>query len=165
MSSLYAMMKKPNVNAAICLVMLDINQQDIPRLRNMWLTDNGEQIILLTRTGGNNRADYKDEISGLRCNSNYVSDEDDPADSTYARFIFDTPKKYKEDCIIIAEAILAVGVGAETNTLTHMLEYLGKEPPPRQELTEDLSAGLLRACDAHHRISTSLLEAKEKQDG
>lgn len=111
--SLYNMMKGFNPVAGLCLKMLSLNPSDIPRFRDAWLTDDGERIVLLTRTGGGNRSDYLTENQSLTKIDGYISDVDDDFDSTFAHFMYKVPAAYILDTKLIGAAMLLAGKGED----------------------------------------------------
>lgn len=113
--SLYNMLFGVNINAGLLLKILGIEFNSIPRFRDCFIKDG--KIVIHTRTGGGNRDYYDnkethmqncdceegDECSDraynddLRENTNYLYDEDDDFDCTYANFYFKFPEEYRED--------------------------------------------------------------------
>lgn len=79
--------------------MLGLNINDFARYRDAWIENlNGPVIRFYTRLGGGNREGYKDTIRMLQTHPNYLKDEDDTYDSTYASFYFTPPQKFHETC-------------------------------------------------------------------
>ncbi len=90
---------------------------DIPRFRSIELTldmveldDTHTKIIpsmfIRTKTGGDNRNNYKYENAAMRKTELYLYDEDAVIvgdDGTYAYFYYKIPKKYKELARIVYE--------------------------------------------------------------
>lgn len=66
----------------------------IPRLRDCILKDG--KIAILTRTGGNNREDYKKGNDYMRSLPGFITDEDDEFDHTFAWFWYAFPKEETE---------------------------------------------------------------------
>lgn len=114
MSSLYNILHGENGLATAFLVMLNITKSQIPRYRDCYW--DGNNIVIYTRTGGGNRDYYESETScrenypeyfgkedspsgpwneDLRKLPEYVRDEDDSFDSTYASFYFRIPEQFK----------------------------------------------------------------------
>jgi len=89
---LYEMMFGINPAGPHCLVLLNLLPTQIPRLRDCWLTEDGTQVVLLTRSGGPNRPDYEKENAALRKHPWFILDMDDEVDATYALFRFEVPK-------------------------------------------------------------------------
>lgn len=58
-------------------------------------------ICVFTRVGGNNRADYEQEIEGMRQMEGYLTDYDDAFDATYAAFVYAVPEQWKADYDLI----------------------------------------------------------------
>lgn len=109
----------------------EILQLDIPggwssgRFRDIYVSEDGERIILYTRNGGGNRKcdswwDYKDdpceecpvfsrEVCPVLANTelvkhpHYIRDYDDDFDETYAYFEFSVPEPYKDAMKLLAE--------------------------------------------------------------
>lgn len=111
--SLYNMLFGKNPAYLILLKCLGYSESDIPRFRDCFVNDN--KIIIHTRTGGGNR-DYYDSPeafernkydpedirsgpwnSDLRKHPNYLNDEDDDFDCTYANFYFSFPDEHKAE--------------------------------------------------------------------
>lgn len=102
--SLYNMLFGINDLTPFLLGVLGIEQNNIPRFRDCFLSDG--YIVIHTRTGGGNREYYdypNDENqegpwnSTLRDNEYYISDNDDEFDCTYANFYFRFPNEYQSD--------------------------------------------------------------------
>jgi len=87
-----------NEAAPVLLTMLKLNVEEIARFRDCYLSEYGSEIIVYTRTGGNNRDDYQESIDKLRAHSAYVRDYDLDFDNTYMEFVFKVPDEYLEDC-------------------------------------------------------------------
>lgn len=103
MSGLYNVLFGVNRAAAFLLEGLDIHPRDCPRFRDCFMHVSGT-IVIYTRTGGGNRAEYAAENAALTRHPNYVRDEDDSFDSTYALFHFSVPAEMKEMCDKLTEA-------------------------------------------------------------
>lgn len=114
--SMYNAIFGVNPLTPILLAALNLNHKAVPRFRDCYLAEDGTQIAVYTRMGGGNRghwdfwtddnenpctagpecpcpgcvAEYK-----LAAHSQYIRDEDDDFDCTYATYYFDTPP----DCI------------------------------------------------------------------
>lgn len=82
--------------ALTCLAVLGLKLEDIERFRDaIFVKDNEDEyhIEVLTRTGGENRHNYKN--LKLINNGCFYNDFDDPYDKTYAHFLFKIPYIYK----------------------------------------------------------------------
>jgi len=122
---LYNMLFGTNDIAPILLGALDLQHPElnpdgaypIGRFRDISTNANGTEIILYTRNGGGNRHhweySYDEYEEGDTCpcpgcaithvlpkHPNYLRDQDDDYDCTYAEIVFGVPDEYKE--IIIA---------------------------------------------------------------
>jgi hypothetical protein len=109
MNGLYNMMFGVNRLAGPLLAALNISHRNVPRFRDCFLHVDGT-IVIYTRTGGGNRAEYEKENQMMRGHSNYLSDEDDALDSTYALFHFSAPTQEIKDAIPL---LLAKGWGVD----------------------------------------------------
>jgi hypothetical protein len=94
MSGLYNMVFGVNGLAGPLLHSLNIDPASVSRFRDCFLSDE-DTIVIYTRTGGGNRAEYAEENELLRGHSSYLRDEDDSFDSTYALFHFALPEEFK----------------------------------------------------------------------
>jgi len=71
-----------------------------PRFRDCFVE--GDEIHVYTRVGGGNRdCGYGEEE--LQAHPNYLRDEDDDFDNTYATYIFSVPEEWKSDFLKIIE--------------------------------------------------------------
>lgn len=85
---------------------------EFPRFRDCFLEQNETpEIVILTRTGGNNRDDYEEENEWIRSLSGFIADEDDDFDSTYARWRFAVPEQWQTDFTFMTE--MSIGEGAK----------------------------------------------------
>lgn len=93
-----------NKEFPILLKMAGLKLGEIPRFRDCYLKDG--LIVVYTRTGGGNRECYSDNDDHSNClhtgnenmisKHNYLTDQDDEFDSTYAYFEFSPLPEYKE---------------------------------------------------------------------
>ena len=94
--SLYNMVNGFNPACFFFMPMLGRTQQEYPRFRDCFLTDDGERIAIYTRVGGGNRnCGYGEEA--LYEDPNFVRTYDDEFDCTYATYEFNVPEKWKAD--------------------------------------------------------------------
>ena len=115
--SLYGMVVGNSPEAPGVMALLGLSPQTVPRLRDAYLDTTNKRFVIYTRTGGGNRDFYESEavcrqnypsdfMSGelppsgpwnddLRKHPLYISDEDDPYDSTYASFYFRFPDDHR----------------------------------------------------------------------
>ena len=96
------MMNGINKPTFFILPMLGNHPDNYPRFRDCFLGDEewpeyNNHIHIYTRTGGNNRECYQDEIRKMQMMPEYVNSFDDSFDSTYASFIFRVPDRWKDD--------------------------------------------------------------------
>lgn len=102
MSGIYNMVFGSNSLAMSLLGVLEVTPDAIPRYRDCFLNEDGTQIIIYTRTGGNNREDARDGIERLRAIPGYISDADDSFDNTYALFRYAVPELIAGPCKTLA---------------------------------------------------------------
>lgn len=99
--SMYNMLFGVNEKSEFLLKCLGLTKNDIPRFRDCFIFNNS--ICIYTRTGGGNREEYEDENNNLCCHPNYINDEDDEMDCTYANFFFSFPDDFKDDLKALSE--------------------------------------------------------------
>lgn len=104
--SLYNMINGFNPACLYFMPMLGRKQDEYPRFRDCFLSDDYERIVIYTRVGGGNRNCgfgeeelYKDE--------NFVKTYDDSFDSTYGYYEFSVPEKWKSDFDLIVSGKIA----------------------------------------------------------
>lgn len=96
--SLYNVLFKTNRLCTLLLECLVIPPAVCGRLRDCYLQrhpDGYLEIHLLTRNGGGNRPDYERTTRLLRQHPRFVRDFDEPADSTYATYVFSIPAQFE----------------------------------------------------------------------
>ena len=91
--SFYSIMFGNNPASDIILATLGLTRQDTGRFRDCFVTDG--KIAIYTRNGGGNRPDYFPDQ--LLQHPNYLYDEDDSYDSTYATIYFSFPNEYAKE--------------------------------------------------------------------
>ena len=94
--SLYNMINVFNPACVFIMPMLGRKQEEYPRFRDCFVTDDGERIAIYTRVGGGNRGKGYGEEK-LYTDPNFVTTYDDDFDSTYATYVFKVPEKWRED--------------------------------------------------------------------
>jgi len=91
--SFYNMIFGKNPDTKDILALLGLSETDIERFRDCYIND--DEICIYTRTGGGNREYYPNEV--LTSHPNYIRDEDDDYDCTYATYYFSLPQPPKGD--------------------------------------------------------------------
>jgi hypothetical protein len=76
--------------APMVLSALKLHPTGIPRFRDAWYWD--PELVIYTRTGGDNRSAYTAENDRLRAVPGFLRDEDDEYDSTFALFFYALPE-------------------------------------------------------------------------
>lgn len=78
------------------LAMLEMHQDVPPRFRDCFLSDTGEYIVVLTRTGGAYKPKWEERNGEMRRRTGFVLDAEETYDKTYVRFIFRVPTAFKD---------------------------------------------------------------------
>lgn len=89
--SLYNQLFGVNKFAGLLLGVLGLDHTQVPRIRDVYIND-ANQIVIFTRTGGGNRAEYAAGNEALTKVPGYLSDADDEWDNTYALFVYEAPE-------------------------------------------------------------------------
>lgn len=93
--SLYNIMNGFNPACVLIMPMLGRKQNEYPRFRDCFVTEE-KNIAIYTRVGGGNRnCGYGEEE--LYKDENFLTTYDDDFDSTYATYEFKVPEKWKAD--------------------------------------------------------------------
>ena len=92
--SLYNALFGVNKMAPMLAAFVGVDMNEIPRFRDAWLSEDGETVVIYTRTGGGNRESYEPENDNLASKEAYAFDRDDDFDCTYAEFHFRVPEKF-----------------------------------------------------------------------
>lgn len=105
--SMYNLLFGQNPASNIIVATLGLTQGDFRRFRDAFISEG--KIAVYTRLGGGNRECYCETeeehaqsycyqgvIERLQSHPQYLNDEDDDFDSTYATFWFSFPEKYSE---------------------------------------------------------------------
>lgn len=97
--SLYNMINGFNPACLLIMPMLGRKQEEWPRFRDCFVT-NEKNIAIYTRVGGGNRGcGYGEEE--LYKDQNFITTYDDEYDSTYATYEFSVPERWKGDFDLI----------------------------------------------------------------
>ncbi len=117
--SFYNMIFGKNPNSDLLLKILNLTKGDVGRFRDCYIqeskdVDKEDIIVVYTRNGGGNRECYKEaydkeEDDNTQCNCpaclmqgpipkhpNYIYDEDDEFDYTYASIYYSIPEEHAE---------------------------------------------------------------------
>jgi hypothetical protein len=128
--SLYNALFGTNKFSHVLLRMIDVSPLDVPRFRDCYLNEAGDEIVIFTRTGGGNRQEYEAQNEALRRLPNYIADEDDTLDVTYAKFRYSVPEQYKA----ATQAIKAQGgVDDPTAKFKALLDKMSDPNTPRDD--------------------------------
>ena len=96
--SMYNLLFGENKDFDALLGILGLTKEKIGRYRDIYVSKDGEKIILFTRLGGGNRESHETNIKYLTSHKNYLKDYDDPVDDTYAYFEFSIPEGRENLC-------------------------------------------------------------------
>lgn len=108
--SLYNAIMGFNPACIALLPMLGRKQDEYPRFRDCFLSDDEKRIVVYTRVGGGNRnCGYGEDE--LYADENFVCTYDDDFDSTYGYYEFNVPSKWKNDF----DAMISNGVQAASD--------------------------------------------------
>ena len=134
MSTTYNLVMGTSPLAGTCLALLGIDPKTAPRLRDAWVSDDGEKIIVLTRTGGGYRPSYEEEHTKLTQVTGFIADHDDIRDGTFAHFVYEAPEAHKADLKIAAEFLALHGQGAESRGPSGMMARLQRKDDEQAEV-------------------------------
>jgi hypothetical protein len=126
--SLYNMLHGENRGVAdIALACLNLTRGDTGRYRDCWLEDG--KIVIHTRNGGGNRDDYEDVFNTLSGHPDYLGNQDDDFDCTYADITFRWPEAHRE---LLAQVFAVQGEVPSTSerwqAIFAQLESMKREP-------------------------------------
>lgn len=94
--SMYNMMNGFSPACIVLLPMLGRKQDEWPRFRDCFLSDDKKRIVVYTRVGGLNRGcGYGEEE--LYAEPNFVATYDDGFDTTYGYYEFTPPERWADD--------------------------------------------------------------------
>lgn len=92
--ALYTQLFGENKEATSILGFANLNREMFPRYRDVFLCDDGNNVIVYTRIGGPNRNNYKQQIKNIKQHKQFITDYDDKHDNTYAYFKFKVLPEY-----------------------------------------------------------------------
>lgn len=94
--SLYNALNGYSPACIMIMPMLGRKQNEYPRFRDCFISDDDKHIDIYTRVGGGNRGcGFGEEV--LYKDENFVETFDDDYDRTYATYRFKVPDKWKKD--------------------------------------------------------------------
>lgn len=93
------------------------------RFRDIYINEDGSEIILYTRNGGGNREAYFYIFDILSKHPNYLRDWDDDFDSTYAYIAFSIPDDFK---MLISGMITGEKIMTISEKFNKTMEEIGK---------------------------------------
>ena len=148
--SLYNYVIGENPDTNNLLYMLKVDRNFFGRFRNVYLSGDGQTIIVYTRLGGPNREYWKEYIDNIRKHKDYIEDWDDDFDETYAYFRFKVPYGYKTKCKSIC-------TGEDPKTVQEQFdEEIRNMDDPNSEAAkkaEELAKMLEKAAESGSKIN------------
>ena len=116
--SLYNAMFGVNPACLFILPLLGRKADDYPRFRDCFINKD-DQIVVLTRVGGNNR-DYGFGEEELYKDPNFIETYDDDFDNTYGYYVFKVPEEWKGDFALIRDGRFSETSDAYVTLVTDM---------------------------------------------
>lgn len=126
--NLYNMLFGTNNFAEALLRMLNVDPSNMPRFRDCFLSEDGTEIIIHTRTGGGNREEYEEQNEAMKRIPGYKFDRDSDFDPTYANFHYKVPEKFRG---VAAQMKDAGATGDPVERWKEVHEALRTAKPPR----------------------------------
>lgn len=124
--SLYNAVMGFNPSCILFMPMLGRKQDEYPRFRDCFISDDHKHIDIYTRVGGGNRnCGYGEEQ--LYKDENFVETFDDEFDTTYGTYRFNVPKRWKNDFDLILNGDLQTVSQEYVDTVKSFFPKLAKE--------------------------------------
>jgi len=120
--SLYNMLFGKNPQSSLLLAVIGLRENDVERLRDVSVADDG-RIEVYTRTGGGNREDYPN--FALRSAPGWAGSVDDEYDCSYCTDTFDVPPEWATDVAGLADVLTN---GLRPEFAQHLAKTLRREP-------------------------------------
>jgi hypothetical protein len=157
--SLYNALFGYNKFAHILLRILDLDVVDVPRFRDCYLNEAGDEIIIFTRTGGGNREEYEAQNEALRKRPGFIADADDTLDVTYAKFRYSVPETYRTITTAIAEITKQSGeIVDPAEKFKGLLEKMQDPSTPKDD------PQVAKAMDVGKKIFEQINDPKKRKD-
>lgn len=121
--SLYNLLFGINSHTPILLAVLGLKENDVERLRNVFVSEDGTKIEIYTRTGGGNRDDYPQMT--MRHLPTWISSSDDDFDETYCTDKFSIPEEFIGDVKNLSNVFKH---GLRPEFMQHIAITLRREP-------------------------------------
>jgi len=165
--SLYNMLFGYNPLTGVVLSALNIDTSNIPRFRDAYYNAEDNHLVILTRTGGGNRDHYEnmdsrrnswwceldvpteDDLAGpynedLRKHPNFLWDQDDDFDNTYAVFFYSVPEAFEP--IFNTYKDINAGLDNPMERFKQMIEDLSSgNSTPETERAKEVGTSLVNA--------------------
>ena len=131
--SLYNRLFGETAEAGVLLGFVGVNKGMFMRYRDVYLNPEGTIVTVVTRTGGNNRKEYRQSFTDAKKNENYIRDYDDEFDNTYCYFEFKVPEKYLDVAKKMAPKDERLSVGGMFKKEVEEANIPGSPAAKRQE--------------------------------
>ena len=149
--SLYNRLFGENEEAHILLGFVGLNKGIFMRYRDCYLNPEGTIVTVISRTGGDNRKDYRQSFTDIRRNENYIRDYDYDFDNTYCYFEFRVPDKYKYTAERMAPKENRISVG---EMFKKEVEEANIPGSPAEKRQKEIAETIFRAMESgDHFIS------------
>ena len=123
--SLYNILNGYNPCCLLVMPMLGRKQDEYPRFRDCFISEDEERIVIFTRVGGGNRnCGYGEEE--LYNSPYFVKTYDDDYDPTYGYYEFNVPNEWKDDFKKIVDGKLSEVSGDYYRCVSEFYPVLAK---------------------------------------
>lgn len=137
--SMYNMVKGMNLATFYVLPVLGKHPEKYPRFRDCFVRQN--RIVVLTRTGGNNRFEFEEENKELEKMAGFVKTHDDKFDNTFAYFEYEIPKQWVKDVELVLQGKFRETSDAYKELFVQTFPKLASlQPWDKQPFPESLAA-------------------------
>lgn len=122
MSGSYNVLFGEHPAADFLLWLLNVHKENVPRYRDCFINKEGD-IIIYTRTGGNNRKYYATENDAMKKIAGYKFDADESVDNTYASFHYAPPEHHQ----LAIDKLIEIGAAIDqTQRWKDVINSIGK---------------------------------------
>lgn len=135
--SLYNALLGKNDRYKEILELVDLNEGDIERFRDAYLSEDARIVKVYTRTGGPNRSSYQTFINWMKTYSTYIKDYDDDFDNTFMTFEFRVPgDMYGKALELLKDTDTRTGQQKFEDLMKSLEDGSGWEDPKVKKVTE-----------------------------
>lgn len=140
--SMYNLLFGRNAQSDLLLAVIGLKQNDVERFRDAFVSADGSEITIRTRTGGGNREDYPNLT--MRTKPGWKGSVDDDFDSTYCDDTFSVDEQWRQDVANLSD-VMKHGIRGEF--AQHLALTMSREPTADDLATkarEDEAAAIAR---------------------